>query len=110
MQPPTNQPTNNGYLGGGIGGRDWGAGGDKRTHKVKWRGALGDGRGGVYIGEKPTHTHPPQPQPVLQTAGEVRPCRRNLTLIGPRNQPLKFGQNWTSNSWDIAELTLTNLN
>ena len=27
-----------------------------------------------------------------------------------RNQPLKFGQKRASNSWDIAELTLTNLN
>ena len=30
------------------------------------------GRGGGHIGEKLTHTHPPQPQPVLQTAGGVR--------------------------------------
>ena len=35
------------------------------------------GKGGGYIGDKLTHTHPPQPQPVLQTAGGVRPCRRN---------------------------------
>ena len=26
------------------------------------------------------------------------------TNVGPRNLPLKFGQNWVTNSWDIADI------
>ena len=46
--------------------------------------------GGGYIGGKLTQTHPPQPQPVLQTAGGVRPCRRNRYTLLTKEQEEEF--------------------
>ena len=75
MQPPTKPPR----LSRWWDGRKVLRGGGKINVHIRsdGEGVYGMGKGGGYLWDKLTHTHPPQPQPVLQTAGGVRPCRRN---------------------------------
>ena len=37
-------------------------------------------------------------------AGQMSPWQLESVLDGPRNLPLKFGQNRASKSWDIADI------
>ena len=36
--------------------------------------------------------------------GQMSPWQLGSVKDGPRNLPLKFGQNQASNSWDIADI------
>ena len=36
--------------------------------------------------------------------GQMSPWRLVSVKDGPKNLPLKFGQNWVSNNWDIADM------
>ena len=36
--------------------------------------------------------------------GQMSPQQLASVNVGPRNLPLKFGQNWVSNSFDIPDM------
>ena len=36
--------------------------------------------------------------------GQMSSLHLKSVSVGPRNLPFKFGQNWVSNSWDIADI------